>query len=135
MKFLNFIRQRLNLSNKAFGDIGEDIAESFLREKGYRIITRNFRCRQGEIDIIAADKDKKVIVFIEVKTRSSDLFGLPEEAVTPAKQRRITKAASYYQLKHKSPAYSYRADIVAILQASAKEPEITHIINAFPLAR
>ena len=132
MSLLKRIKQRLSISNKAFGDIGENIAESFLIDNGYRIITRNFRCQQGEIDIVA--EHDATIVFIEVKTRSSTLFGLPEEAVTTSKQRHISKAARYFQTQHKAQDCSYRADIIAILQAPDKAPEINHIINAFPLA-
>ena len=81
------------------GKIGEDIAVKYLQEKGYQIIERNFECRQGEIDIIA--KDKEEIVFVEVKTRTNENYGKPKEAVDKTKKKHIYKSAEYYVcLKH-----------------------------------
>ncbi len=110
------------------GRLGEEAAVSFLRKQGYKIITRNFKTKLGEIDIIARDKD--TICFIEVKARSSDKFGLPFEAVTSFKQRKISKAAIVF-LKDKnlldSPA---RFDIVSIWPVESK---VELIKNAFEL--
>ena len=124
---------KLNLfSKKTFGNIGEDIAESFLISTGYKIIERNYRSKQGEIDIIAVFDD--ILAFIEVKTRSSTRFGLPEEAVTINKQHRISKTARYYLTKSKNyNNFSYRADIISILLSKDNTPTINHIIDAFPL--
>jgi len=76
------------------GRIGEDLAASFLIKEGYKVLERNFRCAIGEIDIVALDKG--TLTFVEVKTRSSGKFGLPEEAVTRRKQHQISKAAQFY---------------------------------------
>ena len=129
MKFL----KKFNLfSKKTFGNIGEDIAESFLISAGYKVIERNYNSKQGEIDIIAVSND--ILVFIEVKTRSSTLFGLPEEAVTAKKQQHISKTAKYYLTKSKKyNNFCYRADIISILLSKDNTPIINHFIDAFPL--
>lgn len=132
MNFFSKLTTKLSiLSNRAFGNIGEDIAESFLKEQGYRIIERNYNTRRGEIDIIAG-KDE-IIAFIEVKTRSTTDYGRPEEAVTPKKKRSISRAAYYYISSHNNLKTSFRADIISIILSETHKPEITHIINAFEL--
>ena len=78
----------MSRERKDKGDRGEDRAAAFLRKEGYRILERNYRCTLGEMDIIA--REGKTIVFVEVKTRSSDLFGSPQAAIGPQKQRRMT---------------------------------------------
>ena len=89
MDIFSFLKKRKKNNNLIFGNIGENIAKNFLIHKGYTIITSNFRCKNGEIDIICKKKNK--ISFTEVKTRSSTQFGTPEEAVTSTKQKRISK--------------------------------------------
>ncbi len=109
---------------KELGNMGEQIAEQYLKRKNYKIVGRNFYCRQGEIDIIA--KDKKEIVFIEVKTRTNDKFGRPSEAVNTIKQRNMYKAAQYFLFKSKLQ-YSYvRFDVIEILLKDGKF-NINHI--------
>ena len=76
------------------GRLGEDIAVNYLKQKGYKILDRNFECRQGEIDIIALDKEE--IVFIEVKTRTSNRYGTPSEAVNKIKQKHMLQTIKYY---------------------------------------
>jgi len=76
------------------GKEGEDEAVKYLEKKGYRIIERNFLCRQGEIDIIALDKE--YIVFVEIKTRTNTEYGLPSESVTEKKIKHMKKAIQYY---------------------------------------
>ena len=113
------------------GKKGEDAAASFLAKEGYKIIERNFRCPLGEIDIVALDKG--VLVFVEVKTRSSNKFGLPEEAVNRRKQHQMAKAAQFYISRKKlfnSPA---RVDVVAVILSDEKI-EVRVIRNAFDLA-
>lgn len=82
------------MNNQELGKFGENQAISFLEKQNCEIIARNFSCRQGEIDIIAKDKDE--IVFLEVKTRNSDLYGKAVEAVDNIKQKHIWNAARYY---------------------------------------
>ena len=105
--------QRLNQKSKRlFGKQGENYACRLLQKSGYRIIERNFTSRFGEIDIIAQDKD--TLVFVEVKTRWSRRFGLPQEAVTPQKLFRIKRTAEYFSLRHPHLPKKLRIDVVAI---------------------
>lgn len=82
------------MDNKRLGKIGEDTAAEIIRELGYKILQRNYRCRCGEVDIIAARGNK--ISFIEVKTRRSRNYGRPCESVDAVKQQHIRRAAEYY---------------------------------------
>lgn len=101
-----------------FGKIGEEIATKYLKQNNYKIIERNFRCKQGEIDIIA--KEKEEIVFIEVKTRSNIMYGRPSEAVNEAKQKHIRRAAKYYvYLKHLENCY-IRLDVIELYYKNNK---------------
>lgn len=82
---------------KEFGNTGEDIATEYLEKQGYIILERNFYCKQGEIDIIA--KDKNEVVFVEVKSRSDVGYGLPSEAVTKQKIKHLCRTARYFCIK------------------------------------
>lgn len=95
-----------------FGKFGEDLAVKLLQNKGYKIVDRNFRSRFGEIDIIAVKGDD--LIFIEVKTRWSLKFGLPEEAVTRNKLKKIIRTAEYYLITHPSFPKKMRVEVVAI---------------------
>jgi len=110
------------------GKAGEDIAAAFLKEKGYRIIDRNYRCPIGEIDIVA--KDKNELVFIEVKTRKSKALGYPEQAVGVKKQRKMSQLALWYLREKKLTNISARFDVVAIMMLLPAH-EIRLIKNAF----
>ena len=101
--------------NDDIGSWGEEIAVEFLRKKGYRIIERNFRCKRGEIDIVASEGNS--LVFVEVKTRSSTQFGEPEQAVNPEKLRHLQHTAYIYLRKNKIKpgGVRFRFDIVSIL--------------------
>ncbi|MBI5777927.1 MAG: YraN family protein [Planctomycetes bacterium] len=117
------------VTNVSIGSKGELLAEAFLKKQGYRIVERNFRCKFGEIDIIGFKKG--VLSFIEVKTRSSDQFGLPIDSVDKAKQKRLIRLANYYLYKKKAqPDLPCRFDVVSILMKKDK-PEIEFIPNAF----
>ena len=94
------------------GRKGEQMAADALRERGYSIVELNFRCRYGEIDLIAEDKDD--LVFVEVKTRRGTAFGRPEEAVTLTKRRKLAQVASYYLDLRNEGDRSWRIDVVAI---------------------
>ena len=120
----------LNQKQK-IGEKGETIAERHLKKKGYKILERNYRTKLGEIDIIA--KDKKTIVFVEVKTRRSWQFGNPKGAVTPAKQRKISMVALQYLKTNDRRNSRARFDVVAIT-ATRDKPQIEIIKNAFELA-
>ena len=103
---------RKNNARQMLGRRGELMAAEALRERGYRIVEHNFRCRYGEIDLIAEEQDD--LVFVEVKTRRGTAFGLPEEAVTPAKRRKLAEVASYYLDAHNAGDRAWRIDVVAI---------------------
>lgn len=98
------------------GSSGEKQASEFLQKQGFKILAKNFRTRFGEIDIVALEGD--TLVFIEVKSRNSRIFGLPEEAVGFRKLQHLLKAASYYRSNHKNLPESERIDVVAIEPAS-----------------
>ncbi|MBW2599432.1 MAG: YraN family protein [Deltaproteobacteria bacterium] len=113
------------------GKKGEDIAAAYLQKEGYRIVERNYRCLYGEIDIIAMDAGD--IVFIEVKSRKSDNFGSPEEAVGIIKQRKISKVALNYLQEKKLTEHNARFDIVAI-RFVPRGNRVKIIKNAFDLS-
>ena len=117
---LSFLRRQ---GNKA-----EEQAAQHLKEKGYKILDRNFSCKMGEIDIIAQDK-QKTLVFVEVKQRKTNLFGGGLAAVNKAKQRRITLTAAAYINKTKINYTALRFDIITVTAGV-----LTHYENAF-LAR
>lgn len=113
------------------GAVGEVAAARFLREKGYTILSSNYRCRQGEIDIIATIDG--YIVFVEVKTRRQDALYSPREAVTVAKQRRLIQTSAIYLSKYPSPLQP-RFDVIEVVTSVAsayKIVEINHILGAY----
>lgn len=117
------------MNKKKLGDFGETIAKQYLIGKGYNILTESFRCKSGEIDIIAQIED--YIVFIEVKTRTSFTYGMPAEAVNRKKQIRYGKIASMYILNNRLFDKSYRFDVIEIYMPSYNSYTINHIKNAF----
>ena len=118
------------METKALGDFGEERAARYLRWKGYRIVERNFRCRQGEIDIIAERRD--FLVFVEVKLRKDERFAEAREFVTAAKQRRILAAAQLWLAQHESERQP-RFDVIEIYapQGERGPVRIEHLENAF----
>lgn len=96
------------------GKLGEDLATKYLEQQGYKVIERNFECRQGEIDIIAIDIDKNELVFIEVKTRTNIKYGKPIEAVDQNKQKHLTKAVRYYLYSRHLENEFVRIDVMEI---------------------
>ncbi len=113
---------------EVLGPRGENVAAKFLRNQGFKILLRNFRCGVGEIDIIA--RDGKTIVFVEVKTRTDD-DPTPEEQVNNIKRHQITKAARFYLGRYGVPQPPARFDVVAIVWPSGREPQIRHTPDAF----
>lgn len=115
---------------KLLGDRGERAAARFLRKQGYRILARQYSSPAGEIDLIALDGE--TIVFVEVKTRADTAAGEPAEAVTPAKQKQLTKLALAYLKRRKLLQRRARFDVVSVLwPEGTKRPEIRHFKNAF----
>ena len=114
---------------KTFGKLGEDAAAKFLETAGYTIIARNFRIRSAEIDIIAQIGD--VLVFVEVKARSDTRHGLPSEAVTIRKQKKIIEAASVFLQDEIYSECACRFDVVEVYLRGELVEEVNHIENAF----
>jgi putative endonuclease len=113
--------------NRVLGDRGERAAARYLRRRGLRVITRGYRTALGEIDLIARDGD--TLVFVEVKTRRA---GLPAEAVTAEKERRLTLTALQFLRRYRLLEQRCRFDVVAVVWPDAAgSPTIQHIVNAF----
>lgn len=121
----------MSLLGKLLGKEGEDRAAKYLAGLGYTILERNYRTPSGEIDLIALHRG--AVVFVEVKTRTSEAYGSPELAVNLRKQRRMIKAALGYLKYKKLHQVPCRFDVVAI--SAAAEKEVEHIQNAFELDR
>jgi putative endonuclease len=114
------------------GKFGEDIASKYLEEKGYKIKERNYRTFLGEIDIIAEYKGS--IIFVEVKTRRSDKFGYPEEAINFNKQQKIIKNTLCYLAKYNLWKNNYCIDVILVSISNNKDVKrIKHIKDAFYL--
>ena len=116
------------------GKRGEQYAAEFLASNGFQVIDRNFRIRGGEIDIIAIENDsqsdEKTLVFIEVKTRSSNDFGEPLEAIGYYKMRALIKATQFYKLKHPKLPDLMRIDAISVLvNDTGQLLDIVHIKN------
>lgn len=119
----------VNVDRARVGKWGEELAEHFLANKGYLIITKNFRTRFGEIDIVC--RDGNTLVFVEVKTRSNEKFGTPEESVTRDKQDKLRLAAEYFLLIKKLRSAPWRIDTIGIkIDEDGRKAKINHIKNA-----
>jgi putative endonuclease len=121
------------LSDKrgTLGRIGEDLAAAYLQKAGYKILARNYRQKCGEIDIIA--QDRGILVFIEVKTRTTLSFGPPFAAVTEKKQKQIGKVAQDYLCRNGLFNRPARFDVVSILIKDGRKPNIDLLVDAFDL--
>ena len=111
------------------GSHGERIAAAYLTSAGLRLLDRNWRCREGELDIVARDGD--ALVFCEVKTRRGTGYGHPAESVTPAKQRRIRLLAQRWLAAHDEHAPELRFDVVGVLVRPERPAKVTHLRAAF----
>ncbi len=117
------------MKRKSTGVLGEKLAQGFLKKKGYSILETNYRCREGEIDIIARQKD--CLIFIEVRTKSNLEFGTPEESITETKMRHLEQAAQHYRQNHDKLPDLWRIDLVAVeLDSNNKLKRIDLIENA-----
>lgn len=110
--------------SKSFGELGEREAEAYVRRLGWKVLDRGWRCRSGELDLVAADGE--TVVFIEVKARSSERFGLPEEAVGRAKQARVARLAQAYLQAKGLSGRPARFDVIALSGG-----DVRHIRDAF----
>jgi putative endonuclease len=115
------------------GRFGEDLAARRLTDAGYEILSRNWRCADGELDIVA--RDGTTLAFIEVKTRSSVAFGSPAEAVTPVKAARIRRLALRWLMENRDSSAEFwpvlRFDVVSVLRRRDGPPLVDHYIDAF----
>jgi putative endonuclease len=110
-------QKAVSAARQGLGRTGERLAMEQLIKQGYQVIERNFRCRYGEVDLIAEEDAE--LVFVEVKTRRGNAYGLPEEAVTPVKQRHLMQAALYYLDLHNCAERPWRIDVVAVQLSTA----------------
>ncbi|MCU1587462.1 MAG: YraN family protein [Frankiales bacterium] len=115
---------------RALGAWGEDLAVRHLQAAGYDVLARNWRCREGELDIVARGGD--ALVFVEVKTRSSRDFGDPAEAVSLVKARRIRVLAARWLTECRPPGRpELRFDVVSIVRVPGQAPDVVHLEGAF----
>ena len=111
------------------GILGEKLAEDFLKKRGYRIYETNYRCPEGEVDIVARHKDS--LVFIEVRSKRSLEFGSPEESITPTKMERLRAVAAHYLQTHNNLPSLWRIDVAAVeIDQKGKPLRIEIIENA-----
>jgi len=111
------------------GILGEKLAKDFLKKRGYRIYETNYRCPEGEVDIVARHKDS--LVFIEVRSKRSLEFGSPEESITPTKMERLRAVAAHYRQTHNNLPSLWRIDVVAVeIDRKGKPLRIEIIENA-----
>ncbi len=112
------------------GAHGERIAAAYLTDSGLRVLDRNWRCRDGELDIVARDGD--ALVFCEVKTRRAVGFGHPVEAVDHVKRRRLRVLAQRWLAAHDEHAPELRFDVVGVLVQADRPAQVTHLRATFP---
>ncbi len=119
----------MHMERQEIGRLGEKLALRHLKKRGYRILDRNFRCRRGEIDIVAEQKD--YLVFVEVRTKTTVAFGTPEESITQTKKDHLVAAALTYISEHPKLPPLWRIDVVAIeLEQKGRGKRIEIIENA-----
>jgi putative endonuclease len=122
----------LRPSRRDLGAFGERLAATHLEAKGYRIRHRNFRCPEGEIDIVAEDGD--CLVFVEVRTRRGDALGTPAESITEAKERRLVAVARAYLQEYESLPANQRIDVVGVeLTPQGRLLGVQHIEGPWPI--
>jgi putative endonuclease len=120
----------MSAARQAFGELGERIAERWLRRSGWRIIQRRFRSGRRDIDLVA-ERDG-TIAFVEVKARRGDRFGQPVEAVNWRKQKELARSAKVWIDRHGRPPEAYRFDVIGVLVANERV-RVRHVENAFQL--
>jgi putative endonuclease len=116
-----------SMTRAEIGAMGEQLAVEHLMSLGLRVLTRNWRCRYGELDVIAADDAARIVVFVEVKTRTSDRFGGVAQAVTPQKVRRLRRLAGLWLAAQDDSWFEVRIDVVGVRVGRQPTPEITHL--------
>ena len=122
----------MSMARQAFGELGERIAERWLKRQGWRVVQRRFRSGHRDIDLVV-ERDGTV-AFVEVKARRGCRFGDPVEAVNWSKQKDLARSASVWIDRHGRPSDSYRFDVVGIL-VNGDRVRVRHVPNAFSLSR
>jgi putative endonuclease len=120
----------MTAATQEFGELGERIAERWLRKNGWRVVQRRFRSGHRDIDLIVERND--TVAFVEVKARRGSRFGDPVEAVNWSKQKELARSASVWIDRHGRPSDSYRFDVVGVL-VEGERVRIRHVPNAFSL--
>ncbi len=115
------------LTRAELGALGECLAAEHLAALGFRIVERNWRCRYGELDIIAAGDRSKTIVFVEVKTRTGTAYGTPAEAVTPQKVARLRRLAGLWLAGQDMRWNAVRIDVIGVRFGRRRDPELLHL--------
>lgn len=115
------------LTRAQLGALGEQLAADHIMGLGLRILTRNWRCRYGELDVIACDAGNRTVVFVEVKTRSGDGFGGLAHAVTGHKVRRLRRLAGLWLASQDERWAAIRIDVIGVRIGRCRTPEITHL--------
>ncbi|MGX9671910.1 YraN family protein [Mycobacterium sp. HM-7] len=114
------------MTRAEIGALGEQLAVDHLISLGMTVLARNWRCRWGELDVIATERDHCAVVFVEVKTRTTNEFGGIEEAVTPEKARRLRRLASVWLAEQDSRWSAVRIDVVGV-RLGGRQPELVHL--------
>jgi putative endonuclease len=121
--------EKMRDQRRELGQAGENLAVSFLEKNGYRIVERNWRCRYGELDIIAREGGS--LVFVEVRSRRSLRYGTAAESVDWRKRKKLRQLALIYLSERQFGHFSYRFDVITVFFAGKGEPQISHIPYAF----
>ena len=116
-----------SLTRAELGALGEQLAADYLRERGLVVLERNWRCRFGELDVVAADISSRTVVFVEVKTRTSERFGGLAQAVTAEKVRRLRRLAGLWLARQDDRWAAIRIDVISVRIGRRRTPEITHL--------
>lgn len=114
-------------SRAQIGALGEQLAVDHLIGRGLQVVARNWRCRYGELDVIAVDPLARTVVFVEVKTRTSDRFGGVEQAVTPQKVRRLRRLAGLWLASQDRRWAGVRIDVIGVRIGRRAKPELSHL--------
>ena len=123
-------RKKLLANKSLLGQWGEKRCEKFLKAKGLNLLTRNFLCKTGEIDLVMVN-DNGAIVFVEVKTRADESYTDVENAITPDKKKKLFRASRYFLATHDIQNRAYRFDVVSIVLGQKGPIQIRHYENAF----
>jgi putative endonuclease len=118
----------MTTSRQTLGHVGESAAVRYLMDLGWTVLDRNYRCRAGEIDVVARDQES--VVFVEVRTRASVLFGTPEESITTTKARRMMRCALTYMAAHPDLSAGWRIDVIAVRVERNRTLSVSHYRNA-----